>query len=317
MTTPTRFLALDTETTGFMPNGRVCEVAWVLFQEDAIVDSGSTLVNPERDSTPEAFACHRITKKDLLNAPKYQEILPHLCTLMDKANFVIAHNAKFDRDMLPGLPTKRWICTLEMARLFFGKKNGNSLEALTEKLNLTSVITSKDDNHRPHRALYDVGVTVSLFWHFQKLSSYDPSLLSYVITKPKSSQVERSSDVTSVSSKVVTSMEHWSKDVNKGGTRIGRKWSKQEDEDFTVAYTKGDTVEELMVKHNRNLGGITARAKMFGLPPREGVSMKKDDKIEVNRKRLTLTEVRQCNRAGIKYSRENGVYYSLGERRLR
>jgi DNA polymerase-3 subunit epsilon len=71
---------------------------------------------------------HGIAWRDVMAAPTFAEIWPELCTLLDGARFLAAHNARFDRAVLeaccrraglrvPALPFR---CTVQLARRVWG-----------------------------------------------------------------------------------------------------------------------------------------------------------------------------------------------------
>jgi ATP-dependent Lhr-like helicase len=118
-----QFVVLDCETTGLHPTGghRIVELA--LLDVDArgeIVDRFSTLVRPGR--TLGASSVHGITKRELTDAPSFDEVLGEVSERM-RDRVIVAHNARFDRAFLENelarcgadvapLPI---ICTMELA----------------------------------------------------------------------------------------------------------------------------------------------------------------------------------------------------------
>ncbi|MFD1674883.1 exonuclease domain-containing protein [Alicyclobacillus fodiniaquatilis] len=110
-----RFVVLDTETTGTNPEiDRVCDISLVEVSRNGIKPLFNTLVHPERDIPPTASAIHHITLRDVADKPKFDAIWPTIVQHLEGA-IVVAHNARFDRSMIPetGRP---WICSYRLAR---------------------------------------------------------------------------------------------------------------------------------------------------------------------------------------------------------
>src|SRR3970040_13205 len=123
MPLPTVFAVVDVETTGLYPkaNDRVVEVAVVqLSPAGTGLDEYATLINPGRDLGPTHI--HKIAARDILGAPRFQEVAGDVLTRLRSA-VVVGHNVRFDISFiaaecarigcqLPEVPT---ICTLRLA----------------------------------------------------------------------------------------------------------------------------------------------------------------------------------------------------------
>ena len=73
------YAVIDFETTGFVPErrDRVVEIGIVLTDEEgAIEDQWTTLINPRRDLGPTHI--HGITTAQVLNAPEFSDVAPHV-----------------------------------------------------------------------------------------------------------------------------------------------------------------------------------------------------------------------------------------------
>ncbi|MCB1029818.1 MAG: hypothetical protein KDA95_00685 [Acidimicrobiales bacterium] len=117
------YAVIDFETTGFVPErcDRVVEIGIVLTDEaGAIEDQWTTLINPRRDLGPTHI--HGITAAQVLNAPEFSDVAPHVLSLIN-GRTLVAHNASFDMRFLhqelllanfalaarpPALCTMRW-----------------------------------------------------------------------------------------------------------------------------------------------------------------------------------------------------------------
>lgn len=115
---------IDAETTGLDPDkDRVIELAAVQlhYLEEpthvAITPLGSSFVNPRVPIPPEITGINHITDEDVAGAPDLGEAIDQVLTPFwrESVDIVAAHNAKFDKDFLPPLKDKRWICTYRCA----------------------------------------------------------------------------------------------------------------------------------------------------------------------------------------------------------
>jgi len=111
------FIFLDTETTGTEKEDRLCQLAYKLETGEIV----NQLFNPPLPIEIEAMSVHHITNEMVENKPTFKGSPDHqkLVTLLnDDKNILVAHNAKFDVDMLvkEGIHPKKVICTLKLAR---------------------------------------------------------------------------------------------------------------------------------------------------------------------------------------------------------
>lgn len=152
------FCVVDTETTGTGPDDTPVEVALVRLSDGARFTS---LVNPGRPVPPESSAIHGITDEDITAARA-----PHLaeleCNMRDFVGdaFLVAHNAEFDRGMLPFFGWHQWLCTMRLAKHAYPEAPNfkNATLRYWRKLKVNA-----PDGLQTHRALYDALVTVALF----------------------------------------------------------------------------------------------------------------------------------------------------------
>lgn len=142
---------IDTETCGLQ--GGVVEIASVDLVDGQIVNPMSDLVRPDRPISHQAMAIHKITEDMVADKPWIEEVLPRY----QGSSHYVAHNASFDRRMLPEI-NGEWICTVKLARrLWPGIKYSNM--ALYKSLKLQAE-TPPDLHH--HRALFDCYITAAL-----------------------------------------------------------------------------------------------------------------------------------------------------------
>lgn len=89
---------IDTETCGLQ--GGIVEIASVDIIDGHITNPMSHLVRPDRPISPQAMAIHHITEEMVADKPWIEEIVP----LYMGSPWYVAHNASFDRRVLPEMP---------------------------------------------------------------------------------------------------------------------------------------------------------------------------------------------------------------------
>jgi len=153
---------IDTETCGLQ--GGIVEVASVDVVDGQIINPMSDLISPDRPISHQAMAIHRITEAMVRGKPTIEQAVGRY----QGSPYYVAHNASFDRRMLPEMHGE-WICTMTLARrLWPGLKYGN--QALRDSLQLN--VTTPPGLHA-HRALYDCYVTAALLIHIMQFSGWD------------------------------------------------------------------------------------------------------------------------------------------------
>jgi DNA polymerase III epsilon subunit-like protein len=110
------YIYLDTETTGTGLDDRLCQIAFKADDGPAICE----LFNPGKPISIDAMAIHHITNKMVEDKPPFMgsRVYDKLKDLLDdENNVIVAHNAKFDMQMLhmEGISSPRVICTLKLA----------------------------------------------------------------------------------------------------------------------------------------------------------------------------------------------------------
>lgn len=142
-----REIVLDTETTGMDPfeGDRIVEIGCVELLN--LVPTGRTYhqyINPERDVPEGAVAVHGLTAKFLKDKPVFTEIFADFLDFIGDDSRLVIHNAAFDMKFLnfelkaaghPGLPDKRVLDTLKMAREKFPGSPA-SLDALCRRFGI-------------------------------------------------------------------------------------------------------------------------------------------------------------------------------------
>lgn len=119
--TETRFIVLDTETTGADPTkDKPIELAYVIVENFKIEMPKSWFIDAGRPIPPEASAVHHLVDEDLIGAKTLEELWPEVEPDL-KGQVIVAHNAQFDISMLPPLKDNPVICTLRFARHLWPK----------------------------------------------------------------------------------------------------------------------------------------------------------------------------------------------------
>lgn len=110
-----KLLFLDTETTGNLPEDRLCQLCYKL--DDKIVNE---LYKPPVPITIESMAVHHITEDMVADKPAFigSKECDELTQLLSDGAILIAHNAKFDIAMLEkeGITPQKFIDTYRVAR---------------------------------------------------------------------------------------------------------------------------------------------------------------------------------------------------------
>lgn len=153
---------IDIETTGGNKNtGRITEIAAFNHDGNKVVDSFSTLVNPEVPIPPFIVNLTGITDDMVANAPKFEEIADELDRFTSNSTFV-AHNVNFDFGFIReefrrlGREFKRKrLCTVQLSRETFPDLSSYSLGKITDQLGI--------ELNGHHRAEADAKATIKLF----------------------------------------------------------------------------------------------------------------------------------------------------------
>ena len=157
-----RYAIIDVETTGGQAaRERITEIAVVLHDGVQILDTFSSLVNPERSIPPMITSITGITDDMVRDAPKFFEIAKKVVQMTEDAIFV-AHNVRFDYSFvreeflrLGFSYTRKQLCTVRMSRQAFPGLASYSLGNLIKHFQI------KVENR--HRALADTLATAVIF----------------------------------------------------------------------------------------------------------------------------------------------------------
>jgi DNA polymerase-3 subunit epsilon len=157
-----KFAIIDLETTGgTAARERITEIAIVTHDGHQILETYSTLVNPERSIPYNIIQITGITDDMVKNAPKFYEIAKKVVEMTEGCVFV-AHNVRFDYSFIQEefrrlgyTYVRKQLCTVKMARQAMPGLRSYSLGNL--------IIHLKIQVENRHRALDDTLATVKLF----------------------------------------------------------------------------------------------------------------------------------------------------------
>lgn len=157
------YIVIDVETTGLRPDDdRIIEVAAVKYENDRIVDSFHSLINPGRRIPSNVTKLTGIKNADVAGAPDMDTVAPELSEFIDNLPLV-AHNANFDIKFIANAFKRAgvskgmlYIDTLVLARNAFPDMPNHKLSTLINELGLL-------DHEQEHRAMSDVEATQRLY----------------------------------------------------------------------------------------------------------------------------------------------------------
>jgi DNA polymerase III subunit epsilon len=191
------YAIVDIETTGGRPdNDRITEIAIVIHDGTKVVETFSTLINPQCSIPYNITMLTGINNDMVRDAPKFYEVAKQIHLLLQDKVFV-AHSVRFDygfvksafKDLGANFSSKT-LCTVRLSRKAFPGYPSYSLGKICDHLGI------KIENR--HRALGDATATAILFdkilkqnnnledeWlaSEQKLTSFPPLLDKVVFEK--------------------------------------------------------------------------------------------------------------------------------------
>lgn len=176
---PKNIAFVDTETTGLRPlYDRIIEIGIVRVENNTVVDTFKSLINPEDYIPQEITNLTGITNADIAAAPTFGQLKHDIQSLLKDCVFV-AHNVRFDysfirnefkREYMPF--TRKHFCTAKLSRYLFPRHRHHNLDSLIERFGLMC--------ENRHRAFDDAW----LLWQFYEklLASYAEDELAKAIS---------------------------------------------------------------------------------------------------------------------------------------
>jgi DNA polymerase-3 subunit epsilon len=140
-----RIVSIDFETANYS-DASICAAGIAVFDEGNLTESIYWLVRPPKGHgyfRPDFIEIHGLTWFDVQAAPEFPAIAPQLLERLTSADFVVAHNAWFDRRKLTGTlehfglscPPLNWVCTLQLSRRVWPELPDHRLETLAAQIN--------------------------------------------------------------------------------------------------------------------------------------------------------------------------------------
>lgn len=120
------FVAIDFETANYSRTS-ACAVGLVHVRGGEIVTEKTLLIRPPQRQFNFTHI-HGLTWADVENAPTFAELWGAIGAFISQGDFLVAHNASFDRGVLQGccksnglqVPSLPFVCTVQLARKQWG-----------------------------------------------------------------------------------------------------------------------------------------------------------------------------------------------------
>ncbi len=155
------YAIIDIETTGTAKAGKITEIAIILHNGTKVVDSFTSLINPECHIPYFITKLTGIDDQMVAGAPRFFEVARKIVEMTAGAVFV-AHNSSFDYHFIReefsrlGYDYRRQtLCTVKLSRKYLPGHRSYSLGNLCAELNI--------EIDGRHRAAGDAWATVQLF----------------------------------------------------------------------------------------------------------------------------------------------------------
>jgi len=163
---------VDVETTGGSAHyDRIIEVGIVRVENDQVVRTFNSCVNPRTYLSPFITDITGITAKELETAPEFENIAHELIELMDGCIFV-AHNARFDYGFLKNEFKRidiqfnpKQMCSVKLSKMLFPQYTHHNLDSIIERFGIPC--------NRRHRAYDDAHVIWQFFQAIDKMLPED------------------------------------------------------------------------------------------------------------------------------------------------
>lgn len=161
---PKKIAFVDIETTGARHTyDRIIEIGIVLVENNQVLKTFSTLINPQKYLSPDIILLTGITNDQLEEAPTFRQVKEEIFNLLKDCLFV-AHNVRFDYSFIKN-EFKRFdidfspkhLCTVKLSRKLFPKFKHHNLDSLINRFSLSC--------QNRHRALDDAKV----LWDFYQI----------------------------------------------------------------------------------------------------------------------------------------------------
>ncbi len=160
----TKLAFLDIETSGGRcASDRIIEIGILRIEDNQVVKTYNTLVNPDCYVSPFIENYTGINKTELEQAPRFSQVKDVILELLDDC-VLVAHNVRFDYGFLKNEFNRLGItfsiphfCTVKLSRQLYPHYPKHNLDALIERFSLPCP--------QRHRALDDARA----IWHFYQI----------------------------------------------------------------------------------------------------------------------------------------------------
>jgi len=117
-----RFLALDFETANYYRDS-ACSIGLVKIRDGKVFKKAEFLIKP-KTRWFHFTDLHGITYEDVRNEPNFEELWAKIRPFFRGVDYVVTHNAPFDRSVLNAccdlygieVPNKEFLCTVRLSR---------------------------------------------------------------------------------------------------------------------------------------------------------------------------------------------------------
>ena len=152
------YAILDLETAN-NDRGSVCAIGIVYVEDNSVVDTYYTLVNPHSEFSNMCMRIHHIKPEHVTDAPSFADVWPGLYAKL-RAIPIVAYNASYDMYHLEkaiydagyGEPNLRYTCALKLAKQWVPAQS-HKLENVAAHFGIT---------YTPHEALDDARATAGI-----------------------------------------------------------------------------------------------------------------------------------------------------------
>lgn len=154
---PDKLAFVDLETTGSSSNhDRIMEIGILRVENNQLVDTYTTLVNPETYVSPFIEQMTGISQEQLLKAPTFEDIKNIVLERLSDCVFV-AHNVRFDYGFLRNefkryniSYTAKHFCTAKLSSILYPQYRRHNLDEIINRFGFSC--------ERRHRAFDDAKV---------------------------------------------------------------------------------------------------------------------------------------------------------------
>src|SRR5258708_5219783 len=164
---PSKLAFVDIETTGMRSSyDRIIEIGILRVEDNQLVDTFQTLINPQSHLPKEITNLTGITQNDIENAPTFRQVKDDIIEILADCTFV-AHNVRFDYAFLKHellreniTYSAKHFCTVRLSRMLFPQWQRHNLDAVISECNITCI--------NRHRAFDDAKVLHEFYQHILK-----------------------------------------------------------------------------------------------------------------------------------------------------